>query len=425
MGKTLLLIAILSATLLLACGSAQSAAPAAQHAISASATPAPFPPQSSRDSIDGFGFSGPAGAAGPAGPAGATGEFFADLGLAESERAGLPKNESVTLGNAIVFNGDGTASTTLQTTQRQIISNASLSIEVEPVEPAIDQVRAIAEGLGGFVEQLSSYGSDKDQQANLTVRVPQDQFFTAVDRIEALGKVQGRNLGSEDVSEQFIDLEARLKSSLREEESLLGLLERAEKVAEILTIERELSRVRSDIERAQGQLNFLERRVDLSTISVSLFPPGSRLPEPPSASLLIEDSNVAGRVAAVRSLTASLKGEIDQVLLTTIDGKENAQISFRVFPNEFDQALTGVESQGKIVNRRVREGFTSTQAQTESPEDPNARIDVMFTEPAGSSYLWLKILIAVALVGVILAVAFYLTFRAGRNRTDRFIQSTA
>lgn len=425
MGKTLLLIAILSAVLLLACGSAQSAAPAAQHAISASATPAPFPPQSSRDSIDGFGFSGPAGAAGQAGPAGATGEFFADLGLAESERAGLPKNESVTLGNAIVFNGDGTASTTLQTTQRQIISNASLSIEVEPVEPAIDQVRAIAEGLGGFVEQLSSYGSDKDQQANLTVRVPQDQFFTAVDRIEALGKVQGRNLGSEDVSEQFIDLEARLKSSLREEESLLGLLERAEKVAEILTIERELSRVRSDIERAQGQLNFLERRVDLSTISVSLFPPGSRLPEPPSAETVIEDSNVSARVAVVKALAASLNGEIDRVLLSTHEGRDRADISFRVFPKDFEQALSTVESEGEIVSRVVREGFTSAKTENESPEDPNAQINVSFLEPVASSYLWLKILIAVALVGVILAVAFYLTFRAGRNRTDRFIQSTA
>ncbi|MDA0734484.1 MAG: DUF4349 domain-containing protein [Chloroflexi bacterium] len=324
-----------------------------------------------------------------------------------------------------MFNGDGTASTTLQTTQRQIISNASLSIEVEPVEPAIDQVRAIAEGLGGFVEQLSSYGSDKDQQANLTVRVPQDQFFTAVDRIEALGKVQGRNLGSEDVSEQFIDLEARLKSSLREEESLLGLLERAEKVAEILTIERELSRVRSDIERAQGQLNFLERRVDLSTISVSLFPPGSRLPEPPSAETVIEDSNVSARVAVVKALAASLNGEIDRVLLSTHEGRDRADISFRVFPKDFEQALSTVESEGEIVSRVVREGFTSAKTENESPEDPNAQINVSFLEPVASSYLWLKILIAVALVGVILAVAFYLTFRAGRNRTDRFIQSTA
>jgi hypothetical protein len=321
-----------------------------------------------------------------------------------------------------VAGGDGNAATTLQTTQRQIISSASVSIEVETVEPAIDQVRTIAEGLGGFVEQLSSYGSAKDQQANLTVRVPQDQFFTAVDRIEALGKVQSRNLGSEDVSEQFIDLEARLKSSLQEEASLLSLLDRASQVSEILTIERELSRVRSDIERVQGQLNFLERRVDLATISVSLFPPGSRLPEPPSANTSIEYSDVSARIDAVKELAASLNGEIDQVLRSTQDGRDRADISFRVFPSDFEQALRVVESQGKIVSRNVREGFTSPQAQDEPPENPNARINVSFAEPV-AGYLWLKVLIAAVLAAAIFSVAFYLTFRAGRNRTDRFIQS--
>jgi hypothetical protein len=336
---------------------------------------------------------------------------------ASEEKPGMPPPKSLPSSAA-----DTDGSDVLQTTQRQIISNASVSIEVATVESAVDQVRAIAEGLGGFVEHLSSFGSDKDQRANLTVRVPQDQFFTAVDRIEALGKVQGRDLGSEDVSEQFIDLEARLKSSLQEEESLLSLLDRAGQVSEILTIERELSRVRSDIERVQGQLNFLERRVALSTISVSLFPPGSRLPEPPSADTVIEDSRVADRVAAVKSLVASLNGEIDQVFLSTQDGRERANISFRVFPGDFEQALSVVESQGKIVNRSVREGFTSVPTQDEVPEDPDARINVSFIQPV-TSYLWLKILVAVALVAVVLAAAFYLAFRAGRHRTDRFIQS--
>tara|TARA_Y100000758_G_scaffold286768_1_gene237733 strand:+ start:242 stop:586 length:345 start_codon:yes stop_codon:yes gene_type:complete len=111
--------------------------------------------------------------------------------------------------------------------------------------------------------------------------VPQAQFSSAVEQIELVGKVQSKNLGSEDVSERFIDLQARLKSSLREEESLLSLLGRTSTVSEVLAIERELTRVRSDIERFQGQLNFLERRIDLATITVSLSSPighlGSRL----------------------------------------------------------------------------------------------------------------------------------------------------
>ena len=411
MGKLLIFIAILSAALLLACGSPSSPQSTGAETV-----------EFSKDSRNGVGFAGSAGVRGPAGapvPAVASNPSGVIQGLDSlSEEFNLAESAA-----EIRRAGDGDASSTLQTTQRRIISNASISIEVETVEAAIDQVRSIAEGLGGFVEHLSSFGSDENQQANMTLRLPQDQFVTAVDRIEELGKVRARNLGNEDVSEQFIDLEARLKSSLREEESLLSLLERANQVSEILTIERELSRVRTDIERVQGQLNFLERRVDLATVSVSLFRPSSRLPEPPSAIMVIKESNVSDRVSEVKNLTATLNGEIDQVLLSTKDGRERADISLRVFPQDFEQVMSVLESQGKIVSRSVREGFTPAQTEDVSPENPNARIEVSFTEPVSSSYLWLKILIAIALVGIILAVAFYLAFRAGRNRTDRFIQS--
>ena len=114
----------------------------------------------------------------------------------------------------------------LETTQRKVISSAFISIELEGVSEGTAQVRVIAESLGGFVEQLSSSSEPQHQRATITIRVPQDQFFPAMERIEALGTVQSRDIGSEDVSEQFIDLEARLKSALGEEQSLLSLLER-------------------------------------------------------------------------------------------------------------------------------------------------------------------------------------------------------
>ena len=106
--------------------------------------------------------------------------------------------------------------TPLQTAQRQVISTASISIEVAEVQFASVEVRRIAESLGGFVEQLSISGGSNSQQANITIRVPQDEFFTAVERLKNLGEVQNQNLGSEDVSERFIDLKARLNSSERE-----------------------------------------------------------------------------------------------------------------------------------------------------------------------------------------------------------------
>ena len=202
----------------------------------------------------------------------------------------------------------GGASGALEIAEPKVISTAFLSIEVDLVEAATTQVRDIADSLGGFLENLNSSGADEGQQANMTVRVPQAQFSDAVERIELVGKVQSKNLGSEDVSERFIDLQAHLKSSIREEESLLSLLGRTTTVSEVLTIERELTRVRSSIERFQGQLNFLERRIDLATITVSLFSPDKASGEPPSASMRIEVNGVTDHVDAVKSLAASSNG---------------------------------------------------------------------------------------------------------------------
>ena len=98
---------------------------------------------------------------------------------------------------AMVANGAG---------ERQIISQGSMSVEVGDVSFAAARVRAIAEGVGGFVEQLSSNGVGEVRQSALTVRVPQAEFFSVFEQIKELGEVQNENAGSNDVTEQFIDL---------------------------------------------------------------------------------------------------------------------------------------------------------------------------------------------------------------------------
>lgn len=320
---------------------------------------------------------------------------------------------------------DGSAAglSQLQVTQRKVISTASITVEVKNVRPAITEVRSIAEGLGGFVEQLSSSGNADRQQASITIRVPQDQFFAALERIEALGEVQSQSLGSEDVSERFIDLEARLKSSLREELSLLKLLERANQVSEILTVERELARVRTEIERLQGQLNFLERRVDLATINISLFPPGDVVPEPPSASLSIETSGISGRVEEVKSLAASLGGEVDRVFISIREGRERANISLRVFPEDFAQTVEFLESLGDIRSKELQEGVSPADEEAKRPKKPNARIELSLVEkePFNTGPI---IIIAASVGGVILlallGMGVLLAFRALRGGERRY-----
>ena len=84
-------------------------------------------------------------------------------------------------------------------------------------------------------------------------------------------------------------------------------------MGDILSTERELARVRTELERFQGQINFLKRRVDLATIIVSLFAPQARFSEPPSASIGLESTEVTRRVEETKTLIASVDGEVDQV----------------------------------------------------------------------------------------------------------------
>ena len=323
------------------------------------------------------------------------------------------------------------APASLVSSQRRTISRASVTVEVEEVQPAVERVNAIAEAYGGFVEQLSSSGSGPAMRADLTVRVLQENFTSAVLEIRNLGEVQDLNLGQEDVTEQFIDLEARLKSAQREEESLLALLDQASSIEHVLTIERELSRVRSQIERLQGQLNHLQQRADLATIHVSLFPPEERLRLPPSAHLSIEDTGVSARVSEFSKLVESLDGEIEWVSVTTHDGRENADVAALLPPGEFSKVVSFLERRGKVVYKEVQEG---TRAGGELgrlwPDNPpgssdESRVSVNFYEPEPLG--WGPLIIALLAGGVILIVlviAFVFTYQRGRNRRDRFYSET-
>ena len=301
--------------------------------------------------------------------------------------------------------------------QRQIISQGSMSVEVADVPTAAARVRAIAEGAGGFVEQLSSHGVAEFQQSTITLRVPQAEFFSVFEQIKALGEVQNENASSDDVTEQFIDLEARLNSARREELSLLSLLDRAEKISEILIIEQELSRVRSEIERLQGQLNFLERRVDLATISVFLSPPQKDNGQAPSGSLTIGSSDVGASVATIKAVVVQVEGEVDRVFTSIEDGRQSALMTVRVFAKDFELLVAAVEDQGGLVSKKISEG----KAGNGDAEEPGSRLDIAFQEKE-SSTLGRNLAIFTPLGGVgliaVLGFMFYGVYRMGVRRED-------
>ena len=309
-----------------------------------------------------------------------------------------------------------TSTAEFQDDQRDVISTASMSIEVDVVPEATASVRMIAETHGGFVEDLSTSGVGSRQSANITIRVPQDRFDAALEQLGRLGDVPSQRISSEDVTEEFIDLKARLNASTREEQSLLGLLERADSVADVLGIERELSRVRSQIERLQGQINFLQSRIDLSTIYISLFSSAST-GTPPSATLDVESTDVAASAEEIKALVERLEGELDQVVVTIEDGEERAYIVMRLPRDDFRGALATIESMGEVVFKSLQEGTPLDNEELEYLDDPDARVEVNLMEPGGPSVTIIVSIVAgsVLFVGAMSGFLF-LSYRLGRGR---------
>lgn len=153
---------------------------------------------------------------------------------------------------------------------RMLIWKALLIVEVNDVKEAAARATAVTEKAGGYVEQKSDSGEKDDKSAILTIRVPADKFKSAVAGLETLGTVTNRSVTGQDVTEQYVDVEARLKNKIVLRDRLQKLLDRADAVKDILSIETELNRVQGDIDSMTAQLKALKGHVDYATITLSL-----------------------------------------------------------------------------------------------------------------------------------------------------------
>jgi len=118
--------------------------------------------------------------------------------------------------------------------ERMVIFTAKLRLEVEDVDLTVYEIRLIAEDCGGFVAGMST---SKSEWGVMTLRVPQVEFYDAIEEVEALGEVEERELKGEDITETYVDLEAQLVNLEREEERLIEILDIARNVEEVLKVE--------------------------------------------------------------------------------------------------------------------------------------------------------------------------------------------
>lgn len=197
--------------------------------------------------------------------------------------------------------------TETSTLDRTIIRTASLDLTVDSVTRAFEDVGRLATAAGGFVASSSlgkqRIGDDEYQVGSITIRVPDREFEGVMARLRGLAvDVVNESSETSDVTEEFTDLQARLRNLEATERQYLAFLERAQDLDDILVITDRINQVRAEIERTQGRINLLQNLSELATITAHLTPAAAETPGPSPEPDGVTNPSTAAREAWERSL---------------------------------------------------------------------------------------------------------------------------
>ena len=195
-----------------------------------------------------------------------------------------------------------------------LIRRGDVTVRVDSIEPAMAAVRQLATRLGGTVGNVSITAGDYTvRSATLEMRIPAARFDDAMGGLTPIGKVEQSNVTAEDVGEEYVDVRARVTNARRLEMRLIDILAtRTGKLVDVLAVERELARVREEIERHEGRLRWMSAHAATSTISVTVTEKAPVVGATPGRSVLGEAfvqawRNFVGLVAwAISSLGVAL-----------------------------------------------------------------------------------------------------------------------
>jgi hypothetical protein len=153
----------------------------------------------------------------------------------------------------------------------QLIKRAEVTLAVDSLETALDEVTALVRQRRGDVLELElNAGDRRSPQAFLQVRIPQAELESTIDDLQGIGTLRQQRITAEDVSTQLVDLDARLRNLRRTEASLLDIMERSGSMTDVLTVSKEVSAVRQQIEQIDAQVKSLRNQVAFSTLTMTL-----------------------------------------------------------------------------------------------------------------------------------------------------------
>ena len=200
---------------------------------------------------------------------------------------------------------------------RSLILTATIAMRAGDPWAISEKAQQVATALGGDVMGLSQGGTKDDRTANLVLRVPSDRFNEALRQLRGLDvEVVSSNVDGKDVTEQFVDLKARLAAKQSEEQRYLALLARADKIDDILKIDQALTSVRTQVEQLTGQINSIAQRTKFSTITVSISPASAVITVDPKP--VWDPSRTV--TAALASLALLLRGVADLAIWLLVFG---------------------------------------------------------------------------------------------------------
>jgi len=194
--------------------------------------------------------------------------------LGESVVSGTsaPKPGSPAVPDAAAIQMPGVHTTSDSVVSAMIIRTGQASVQVDSLDQSIRAVRVLAQRVGGYIANSSIVaGADQTHSATLEIKLPSARFDDAVNGLQPIGHLESVSVSAEDVGEEFVDVAARAENGRKLEQRLIDILgTRTGKLSDVLAVERELARVREEIERQEGRMRFLRTRAAMSTLAVTV-----------------------------------------------------------------------------------------------------------------------------------------------------------
>ncbi len=178
-------------------------------------------------------------------------------------------------GEAVSQEAAGSRPVAVSDIQRKVIKTADIELSASDIKETGIQVEKIVESFNGYILNSEFSSEKRGVVSTLVLKVPAARFTDAVETITKLGTVKRKDIRGEDVTEEYVDLEADLTNALRVQARYFELLSKAAKVSDALEVERELERIGGEIERIKGRMKYIDSRVALSTINLTLRQSGA------------------------------------------------------------------------------------------------------------------------------------------------------